>query len=49
MQTLNWLIAKGKFIELSNLSNLDLAACYFAAIIHDFEHPGLNNDFMKNT
>lgn len=25
---------------------VQLLCCYFAAIIHDFEHPGLNNDFM---
>lgn len=40
---------KGKFIEKSNLSALDLASIYFAAMIHDYEHPGLTNDFLKNT
>lgn len=35
--------------EKLDLSELEEAGCYLAAIIHDFQHPGKNNDFLINT
>ena len=32
-----------------NLSNHKLLGCYLAAIIHDYEHRGVNNDFLIKT
>ena len=35
---------------LANLADpLTLLACYLAAIIHDYEHVGLSNDFLIST
>lgn len=39
----------GKLDEIAELSNLDVLSTLFAAIIHDFKHPGLNNGFLINT
>jgi len=39
VQTTNYLIVKGNFIERAELSNLELAAMYLASAVHDYEHP----------
>jgi hypothetical protein len=31
------------------MSNLDRLAIYLAAIVHDLDHPGLNNQFLITT
>lgn len=35
--------------EKLKLYNLDVAAFLISAIIHDFRHPGLNNNFQINS
>lgn len=49
LQTVNYLIVKGEFVERANLSNLELCAMYLSAAVHDFEHPGTNNFYHVNT
>ena len=39
VQTTNFFLKKCKFIELATLNDLEIAAMYLAAMIHDFEHP----------
>lgn len=38
-QSINFFIKTCRFIELANLTYLELASLYIAASIHDFEHP----------
>ena len=35
-----------KFENTLNLSNLDLFSIFFSSIIHDYGHPGLNNNYL---
>lgn len=45
-----WLLQHGgELAKTYNLLNLDLMAAFVAAIIHDFEHPGINNAFCIKT
>jgi cAMP-specific phosphodiesterase 4/calcium/calmodulin-dependent 3',5'-cyclic nucleotide phosphodiesterase len=37
-----------KFIELGNLSKIDIGVCLIASACHDHEHPGLNNLYQIN-
>lgn len=47
LQTLNYFITKGGLSQFS--TELDILAALLAAIIHDYAHPGLNNQFHVNT
>lgn len=47
LQTLNFFITKGGLSQY--VTDLDIFAALTAAIIHDFEHPGLNNAYHINT
>lgn len=46
-QTLFYFINKGEFD--SSLSDLDLFSAVIAAVVHDVDHPGLNNNFLIRT
>ena len=35
--------------QLDNLTGTKLLTCYLAAIIHDYDHRGVNNDFLVKT
>ena len=35
--------------NIIELSNIDIMASLFAAVIHDFKHPGFNNGFLINS
>ena len=39
----------GGVAEKMKLSPLDIAAFLVSAIVHDFRHPGYNNNFLINT
>jgi hypothetical protein len=47
LQTLNYFITKGGLSQY--VTELDILAALIAAIIHDYEHPGLNNAYHINT
>lgn len=47
VQTLNYFITTGGLDRYA--TELDIFASLVAAIIHDYEHPGLNNAFHINT
>eukprot|EP01112_Ceratiomyxa_fruticulosa_P008300 TRINITY_DN214_c0_g1_i1.p1 TRINITY_DN214_c0_g1~~TRINITY_DN214_c0_g1_i1.p1 ORF type:complete len:745 (+),score=137.62 TRINITY_DN214_c0_g1_i1:217-2451(+) len=47
LQTLAYFIFKGGLAQY--LTELDILAALIAAIIHDYEHPGLNNAYHINT
>ena len=46
VQTLNYFLSKGGLSQY--LTELDILAALVAAIIHDYEHPGLNNAYHIN-
>ncbi|KNC49696.1 high-affinity cGMP-specific 3',5'-cyclic phosphodiesterase 9A [Thecamonas trahens ATCC 50062] len=46
-QFVHWLLVKICAVEL--LSPLDVIATFLAALCHDVDHPGLNNNFQINT
>ncbi|KAK9867080.1 hypothetical protein WJX84_007142 [Apatococcus fuscideae] len=43
------LLMQNGLIKLGVLQDVMVLACYLAAICHDFEHPGVNNDFLIKT
>lgn len=47
VQTVNYFVTKGGLSQY--LTEMDIFAILVAAVIHDFEHPGLNNAFHINT
>eukprot|EP00743_Colponemidia_sp_Colp-15_P003590 GILK01003872.1.p1 GENE.GILK01003872.1~~GILK01003872.1.p1 ORF type:complete len:821 (+),score=169.11 GILK01003872.1:79-2541(+) len=46
MQTMLYFLTTGGMMNLANVNKLEFLACIFAAMIHDFEHPGYNNVFQ---
>ena len=43
------IIANKELDKLIELNDLDVFASFFAAVIHDFKHPGFNNGFLINS
>ena len=48
-QFLNYLLMSCDVYEFLSISACELAGCYLAAAIHDYDHPGLNNGYLVNT
>ncbi|KAF6253310.1 hypothetical protein COO60DRAFT_1547491 [Scenedesmus sp. NREL 46B-D3] len=48
LQTYNAIIHRGGLMP-GYVDPLHLMACYTAAVVHDFEHGGLTNDFLVNS
>lgn len=42
-------IRTGRLDDIAELTASDILSVVFAALIHDFKHPGLNNGFLINT
>lgn len=49
LQVMHLLMHQGGLIQLGVLQNVMVLACYLASICHDFQHPGVNNDFLIKT
>lgn len=43
------MIINGNFDKIAELSDLDIMGALYAAVIHDFKHPGFNNGFLINS
>lgn len=48
-QTMHYFVTTVGVGEIMQLNALELAGCYLAAAVHDFEHPGVNNVYLVNT
>ncbi|KAK9822894.1 hypothetical protein WJX74_001716 [Apatococcus lobatus] len=48
LQIMHLLVHNG-LIQQGILDGITMLACYVAAALHDFEHPGVNNDFLIKT
>jgi len=50
LQATYWLLCNGgRVMERYELEREDLLSAFIAALIHDFEHPGINNQFCIRT
>lgn len=48
-QTAYYFATKCEFQKLGNLSELEMCVLVVTGIIHDYEHPGLNNPYLSKT
>lgn len=46
LQTVHMVCTRGGLRELGVVEDLSVLACYLAAVVHDFEHKGVNNDYL---
>ncbi|GIL91655.1 hypothetical protein Vretimale_9589 [Volvox reticuliferus] len=46
LQSLHVLVVRGGLITHGYCDEVSLTSCYLSAIIHDFEHKGVNNDYL---
>lgn len=44
-----WLLTKGEMAARLGLSKFEVFTSLFACMIHDFDHPGVSNDFLVRT
>ena len=49
LQSLHTLVTRGRVASQSQLNELSVLSMYMAAIIHDYEHLGVNNDYLVST
>lgn len=49
MQGVLDMMTTGKLDKVAELSQLDIMSVLYAAVIHDFKHPGFNNGFLINS
>uniref|UniRef100_A0A0A9WWX1 Calcium/calmodulin-dependent 3',5'-cyclic nucleotide phosphodiesterase 1A n=1 Tax=Lygus hesperus TaxID=30085 RepID=A0A0A9WWX1_LYGHE len=47
--TTHYILSQGGLAERCGLSEVQVFAALFAAAIHDFDHPGINNNFLVKT
>ena len=47
-QTFNYFMVKGNLQEKMQMDNVEIISCLVAAMMHDYEHPGVNNPFLIN-
>jgi len=45
-QTMNYFMIKGEMEDKLKIDALEMVGIFTAACMHDFEHPGVNNDFL---
>ena len=48
LQNVFWILKRGGLITKLNMSPEETLAILLAAAIHDYEHPGFDNSFVKN-
>mmetsp|Transcript_25460 Transcript_25460/g.55342 ORF Transcript_25460/g.55342 Transcript_25460/m.55342 type:complete len:787 (-) Transcript_25460:1267-3627(-) len=46
LQSLHVLVIRGGLIDHSYCDEIALTSCYLSAVIHDYEHKGVNNDYL---
>merc|ERR1712072_680570 len=44
-----WMLTEGEMAGRLGLSKFEIFAALFACLIHDFDHPGVSNDFLVRT
>ncbi|GAX75245.1 hypothetical protein CEUSTIGMA_g2690.t1 [Chlamydomonas eustigma] len=49
LQSLHVLLCQGGLRQGNICDDLSMLSCYLAAIIHDYQHKGVNNDFLVRT
>jgi hypothetical protein len=49
VQFINFLLIGCDVEEYLALSPIEIAACFLAAAVHDYDHPGLNNGYLVST
>jgi hypothetical protein len=47
-QTFNYYTTTGGLRDSAKMDNIEILACLTSACMHDFEHPGVNNQFLVN-